>query len=282
MEIKSLKNISFDIIFEGFSQAFAKYEMQLSKEELFVMLNRRGFVQELSFGAFDNEKLVSFTFNGIGLFNGIKTAYDTGTGTVEEYRGQGLASKIFAYSVPFLKKHRVVQYLLEVLQHNEKAVSVYTKAGFRVSREFNYFVKEQKNIQLYSKESPKDYRLEQTELNQKLMEKFFDFNPSWQNNFDAIARKQDDFKTIGAFKDNELVGFCVFEPNSGDITLIGVNKKHRRKRIGTSLLKEALKLNKHNSVKLINSEIDCESINGFLKSNSISQTGKQFEMIKEL
>jgi ribosomal protein S18 acetylase RimI-like enzyme len=276
MEIKSLKNVSFDIIFEGFSQAFAKYELQLTKEELLVMINRRGFVAELSFGAFVNDKLISFTFNGIGSFNGIKTAYDTGTGTIEEYRGQGLASKIFTYSVPFLKEQGVTQYLLEVLQHNSKAVSVYTKAGF------NYFVKEQMNIQLYSKELCNDYSIKQTVLNQKLMTKFFDFNPSWQNSFDAISRKQDDFDTVGAFKDNKLVGFCVFEPNSGDITLIGVDKEHRRKGIGTNLLKEILKINLHDSIKLINSEINCESVNGFLKANSISSTGKQFEMIKEL
>jgi len=282
MEIKSLKNVSFDVIFEGFSQAFAKYDMQLNKEELLIMINRRGFVAELSFGAFVNDKMVSFTFNGIGSFNGLKTAYDTGTGTIEEYRGQGLASKIFAYSVPFLKKQGITQYLLEVLQHNTKAVSVYSKAGFKVSREFNYFVEEQKNIKFYSKAVSNAYSIKQTELNQKLMTEFFDFNPSWQNSFDAILRKPDDFKVIGAFKEQELIGYCVFEPNSGDVTQIAVNKEHRRKGIGTNLLKEAIKLNLHDSVKLINSEIDCESINEFLKSNSMLQKGKQFEMIKEI
>jgi len=282
MEIKSLNNISFNIIYEGFSRAFAKYEMQLNKEELLTMIRRRGFVAELSFGAFVNDKLVSFTFNGIGDYNGLKTAYDTGTGTIEEYRGQGLASKIFAFSVPFLKKQGITQYLLEVLQHNSKAVSVYSKAGFKVSREFNYFVEVQKNIKLYSKELSAEYSIKQTELNQKLMSDFFDFNPSWQNSFDAISRKQEDFNVIGAFKEHKLIGFCVFEPNSGDITQIAVNKEHRRNGIGTNLLKEALKSNLHDSVKLINSEIDCESINGFLKANSMLQKGKQFEMIKQI
>jgi len=283
MEIKSLNNISFNIIYEGFSRAFAKYEMQLNKEELLTMIRRRGFVAELSFGAFVNDKLVSFTFNGIGDYNGLKTAYDTGTGTIEEYRGQGLASKIFAFSVPFLKKQGITQYLLEVLQHNSKAVSVYSKAGFKVSREFNYFVEEQKNIQLYSEDINPDYSIKQTDLSQKeLISDFFDFNPSWQNSFDSILRKSTDFKITGAYKGNELVGICVFEPNSGDITQIGVSKKHRRKGIGTNLLKEALKSNLHDSVKLINSEIDCESINGFLKANSILQSGKQFEMIKQI
>ena len=95
--------------------------------------------------------MVSFTLNGIGSFGGIKTAYDTGTGTIENFRGQGLATKIFQHSVPSLKEAGISQYLLEVLQHNLKAVSVYKKQGFLVSREFNYFVEKMENVKIQSK-----------------------------------------------------------------------------------------------------------------------------------
>jgi ribosomal protein S18 acetylase RimI-like enzyme len=81
----------------------------------------------LSFGAFKNEDLLAFTFNGIGEYHGIKTAYDTGTGTLKEYRGQGLAKCIFQHSLPFLEEAGIRQYLLEVLQHNEGAVALYKK-----------------------------------------------------------------------------------------------------------------------------------------------------------
>jgi ribosomal protein S18 acetylase RimI-like enzyme len=107
------------------------------------MLKRRGFNPDLSFAAFDNNEIVSFTFNGIGNFNGIPTAYDTGTGTLKSHRGKGLATQIFEYSIPYLREAGIRQYLLEVLQHNTKAVSVYKNLGFKTSREFNYFA--QKN-----------------------------------------------------------------------------------------------------------------------------------------
>ena len=80
IRIKSLKDTSFDELFEAFRQAFAEYEMQLNRAELQAMLKRRGFDPELSFAAFDGDKIVSFTCNGIGDFNGIRTAYDTGSG----------------------------------------------------------------------------------------------------------------------------------------------------------------------------------------------------------
>ena len=100
MEIKSLENTCFGTLFEAFGQAFADYEVQLDETQLRRMLRRRGFDPRLSFAAFDGERIAAFTLNGTGNFNGLPTAYDTGTGTLEAYRGQGLAAKVFEHSIP--------------------------------------------------------------------------------------------------------------------------------------------------------------------------------------
>lgn len=72
--IKSLVNTSFDTIFEAFSEAFKEYEMQVNKEEHYTMIHRRGFSPELSFAAFEGDRIIAFTFNGIGTYNGAATA----------------------------------------------------------------------------------------------------------------------------------------------------------------------------------------------------------------
>lgn len=59
-------------------------------------------------------------------------------------------------------------------------------------------------------------------------------------------------------------------------------RNFRRKGIASILLKEILKTNRHNSIKVINTEVGCSSITKFLQSNSIFLEGKQFEMIKQL
>ena len=146
MEIKSLAKTDFDTIFKAFNQAFADYEIKINDVQLKAMLKRRGYHPELSFAAFDGNEIVAFTLNGIGNFNGVSTAYDTGTGTLKAYRGQGLATKIFEHSIPHLKEANIGQYLLEVLQHNTKAVSVYRNLGFEVSREFHYFMQKNEEI----------------------------------------------------------------------------------------------------------------------------------------
>lgn len=279
--IKSLKGIDFDLIFDSFNKAFKDYEMQVNKSELQTMLQRRGFIPELSFAAFKKDKIISFTFNGIGTFNGKKTAYDTGTGTIEEFRGQGLASRIFQYSIPFLKEAGISQYLLEVLQHNSKAVSVYQKLGFQVNREFNYFVEKMENIKIQSKTPKTEFKIKSIDLAtaQSSLD-FFDFNPSWQNSFESIFRNPGNFIVLGAFKEEKMLGYCFLEPNSGDITQIAVDKNFRRNGIGTLLLNEIVKQNRHHSIKFINTDVDCEAVNRFLQYHSIPLRGKQFEMIK--
>lgn len=247
------------------------------------MLRRRGFSAELSFGAFENDRLISFTFNGIGIYNDRKTAYDTGTGTLREYRGQGLAGQIFQHSLPYLREAGIQQYLLEVLKHNSPAVSVYRKQGFEVTREFSYFSVETQQITT-------DYH---SALNTLTIipanpveiinyQMWFDFYPSWQNSFEAIALQPKDFICKVALYKNSPVGYCVFEPHSGDITQIAVSPSYRRQGIAGALLAEVLKENQSATVKLINADNQHPSIGLWALKKGINKKGEQFEMILSL
>ena len=283
MEIKSLGKTDFETIFKAFNQAFSDYEVQLNREQLQTMWRRRGFNPDLSFAAFEKSDIVAFTLNGVGYFNGILTAYDTGTGTLKAYRGKGLATKIFEYSIPYLREANIKQYLLEVLQHNTKAVSVYRNLGFEVTREFNYFVWKNETLKNELKNADNLYSIEQIDIEKyDAVADFWDFCPSWQNCFESVQRAKEDFISLGVFLEKKLVGYCVFEPASGDITQIAVDKAYRRKGIATLLLHEISKRNKYEATKLINTEISCSSIIDFLKAKNIKITGKQFEMMRKI
>lgn len=282
LEIKSLSEIPFDIIFETHLKAFKDYPFQWSKEALLKTIKRRGYDAEISFGAFYENELVSFTLNGIGIYNGLKTAYDTGTGTVEEHRGKGLASKIFEYSIPFLETVGVEQYLLEVLEENEKAISVYKKQGFTVSRKFDCF---KINSIDWKLEDVKNSNVELKEIDfsfQLQMETMIDFNLSWQNNFQALLKKLTDFKLIGAFCKNDFVGYGIIEPETGDISQLAVDKKYRRMKIGTMILNELKKINCASIVKVVNVESNQNEIISFVTQNGIPKIVSQFEMVKQL
>lgn len=283
MEIKSLSKVEFEKIFLAFSKAFEDYEIQLNANELKAMWKRRGYDPNLSFAAFEDGNIVSFTLNGIGFFNGKKMAYDTGTGTLKEYRGQGLSTKIFDYSIPNLKKANINYYLLEVLQDNTSAVSVYQKVGFKVSREFNYFIWKNEDLKNGILNKDSIYSIEPFILNKyKSISDFWDFHPSWQNSFESIERAEKEFINLGVFVDKKLIGYCIFEPFSGDITQIAVDRDYRRNGVASLLLNEVSKYNRNTKTKLINTDIYCCSITDFLKAKNIGVTGKQFEMIKEI
>jgi len=218
--IKPLSGLGFNILHQAFAEAFADYGLPpMDSSSLARMLKRRGFDPDLSFGAFENGKLVSFTFNGIGVFKGVQTAYDTGTGTVKEFRGKGLARRVFLESMPYLADAGIKQYLLEVLQNNTKALPLYRDLGFQVTREFNFFTSETDKLILAQKANLSEYLFREiTDQELSGTDDFRDFCPSWQNSFDAVRRNLPDFRIIGAFAGNRLVGYGITEPTSGDMT----------------------------------------------------------------
>ncbi len=274
---------SLDELFAAFELAFADYEIQIDKTEHMTMLRRRGFDPALSFAAFDEGRIVSFTCNGIGNFYGTPTAYDTGTGTLKDYRGRGLATRIFEYSIPYLKQAGIVEYLLEVLQHNTGAISVYRKLGFEVTREFYYFRARPEQIEDKMKVIDLPYDLLNIDINEyDSIPSFWDFKPSWQNSIESIGRSPEGFVCRGLFTEEELIGYSVFEPASGDVTQIAVDRRYRRRGIGSLLFDDMLRAVKHDSIKVINTDMTCDPMTAFLRSKNMEPAGKQYEMIKKL
>lgn len=285
MEIRNLKDIGFDTLYRGFERAFADYEIKFDKEEIRSMLKRRGYNPELSYAAFDHDDIVAFTLNGTGTFNGLPTAYDTGTGTAKEYRGLGLAGQIFSHSIPFLKEAGIRQYVLEVLQNNQKAIALYRRMNFAVTREFDCF---RQSIAAITDPTGKNEHSECTIEPVtgdfiSLCEEFGDFEASWQNSTESIERGKSQLTFLGAFINGaEPAGYCVFDALTGDLTRIAVKHTLRRRGIGSQLLRCAIGRIKSDSIKVLNITSDNRSLPPFLSSKNIVLAGRQFEMTLQL
>ena len=281
MEIKSLEHTDFEALYLGFGRAFADYEIHFEKDEVRSMLERRGYTPRLSFAAFDKGEIVAFTLNGTGIFGGIPTAYDTGTGTVREYRGQGLAGKIFSHSLPFLKEAGIGQYLLEVLQNNNAAIGVYRGMGFETTRELYCHRQSKELIENHSVNG--DCRIEPVDADfVRQAQGFCDFNPSWQNSIDSITRGRSGLTCLGAMLDGETAGYCVLDASTGDLAQIAVKPEHRRRGIGSRLLHEATESMKTDFIKVLNIDSGNRTLPAFLESKRIGLASKQYEMILRL
>jgi len=281
--IHSLENTSFDELFACHIEAFKDYPFQWDYDAFRHMLKRRSFVPALSFGAYNDNRLVSFTLNGIGDFHGVRSAYDTGTGTMEAHRGKGLASAIFEHSVPVLKQAGIKQYVLEVLEENATAYSVYSKQGFSVSRTFDCFRSTSSEWKIPIRLLPAGIELKNIDFScQAQMEAMHDFPLSWQNSFQSLSNMPQSFACIGAFRGNDLAGYGIVEPATGDIPLLAVAHDERRKGIGTIMLCELQKRNKADIVKIVNIEAGQDASKQFVTSNGIPHIVSQYEMIKTL
>ena len=278
MEFKNFENIDFETLFHAFQQAFADYEIHFDKEEVRSMLTRRGYNPKLSFAAIKDGEIISFTLNGTGFFNGLRTAYDTGTGTLKEYRGHGIATKIFNYSHPYLKEAGIKQYLLEVLQNNHKAIAVYRQLNFNITRQFDCFKQTIKNIVNLQNNST-DLTIQPIDLEAvRQAQTFCDDIPSWQNSIESIERAKSQLIFLGAIRNDTVVGFCIIDPTTGDLTQLAVNPEYRRMGIGSAMLQRAIELMETDFIKILNISDDNQTLPQFLNSKNIPLATKQYEM----
>jgi ribosomal protein S18 acetylase RimI-like enzyme len=285
IEIKTLENTSFKQIYDTVSDAFSDYvePFDLTIDELKYMFERRGYDLNISFGAFDNSRLVGITINGIGNWNDRLTAYDSGTGIIKNYRKRGIARKMFGESLPVLRENGIDQYLLEVIKTNTGAYGLYKKAGFKVVRELDYFkidINELKYNKLVVKPGFHFRIIEKPDW--ETYRSFWDFEPSWQNSIDSLNRKIDCLKILGMYEKSNLIGYGIIERHTGDIPQFAISRKYRRQGLGTSLFRVMINHSEISSLRIINSDSSYSPFKIFMNSMGINAGKGQYEMVMEL
>lgn len=199
---KTLESISDEELCLAWQEAFADYAVSATASQLLAMFKRRGYMPEVSIGAFADNRIVSMTLNGIGRYNGMCTAYDTSTGTVMAYRRKGIAKRLFQEILPLLKQRNVQQYILEVLTSNVNAKALYLGIGFSVIREFCFFRQPVRDVheKLDAKTAGTPPNIQCIEISalpdDSCASEMWDFHPSWQNSGESMKSKYANY--IGA------------------------------------------------------------------------------------
>ena len=283
IEIKRLTDIPVAKVIDAFQKAFCDYAVSFGRRQIESMLTRRGYCRSLSFAAFDGDEIVAFILNGRGVYDGKESCYDCGTGTLPSYRGSGLAGRLFKESLPVLRQAGIVDYILEVLTDNVPAIALYRNAGFEVMADYRCYRQEAGRLVF-----DRPLKLDNISIrhigyeNLDRMSGFCDFVPSWQNSLESIRRAQPELIAMAAFIDDKAVGYSVCDPETGDITQIAVDRPYRRKGVATALLSEAVKASATASVKVLNVDARCLSMDGFLRSVNFEAGLSQYAMRKRI
>jgi len=134
----TLEKVSNEILFEAFMLSFQGFRItnETTYESFSEMLAERNYDATISIGAFDTEtgELVSYVLNSI-LERNEKTAYDILTGTLPNYRRQGISRTIFEKLKILLRQNEVKKYTTEVLKTNLGALELYLSVGFTIKNE---------------------------------------------------------------------------------------------------------------------------------------------------
>lgn len=216
-----------------FLRAFSDYfvPMNLTREQFSEMLTRRGARKEISVAAFEDDHPVGFTINAFDPYQGIPTLYDVATGVVPEARRKGIAQGIFQFSLAKLKETGAPRYVLEVFAKNTAAFALYKRIGFSVARDLG-FLSAQKKIQRYES----SFTVQTIEPMWDLFERYWDWQPSWQNSIASMQRAKMQKIVLGIYEGSELIGYGIVFPDTGDIPQFAIRHDHRKQGAGTTLL----------------------------------------------
>jgi ribosomal protein S18 acetylase RimI-like enzyme len=264
-------------------EAFDDYHLDMSymtEERIFKRCHKNNVDFSRSIAAFDGNRMVGFTLIGIDQWQGEPAAFDAATGIVPEYRGKGLARSMFDLALPGLRERGVRRFLLEVLQPNHPAISVYEKTGFKIKREFVIY-----DVQLATADPDLgagcDLSILPVGVDTILeFEKHADWVPSWENSFNAVDRVRDDLIGLGAFDGSRCVGVLAYYTTLNWVMSLVVDRSYRRRGAASKLLATLFtnQLDQHTKIKLNNVDMSDKGMMEMLDRAGFVRVIEQFEM----
>jgi ribosomal protein S18 acetylase RimI-like enzyme len=260
MQIRSLGGVSWDELARVFNDAFSDYAvpMAMTGESLANMQRRRGYVAEVSFGAYDGSRLVGFVLT---CLEGDR-AYNSGTGVVPSHRRGGLARELVETvigSVP------AASYVLEVLEDNARAIALYAGIGFVETRRFGCWTFDHRGEALPVIAAP----------DLAAIAAHADVAPAWQNSLGSLRRAREPYLALG-----DDTGAAVVFPASGDLALLTVARDARRRGRGTRLLRAA-RACASRPLRILNVDARAGDIAAFVVAAGAAPLARQIEMVRQ-
>ncbi|MEJ2114131.1 MAG: GNAT family N-acetyltransferase, partial [Flavobacteriaceae bacterium] len=163
--------------------------------------------------------------------------------------------------------------ILEVVSNNIQAIKSYNKSGFKTTRELVCF---KGNFQ--TTKSNKEVEIKELKNYQwNLMESFWDVNTTWQNSKNAMSRMKGDNDSLGAYINNQLVGYIIYTAKSNRIQQLAVHKDFRKLGIASKLIAQMTQ-KYGSSFSVINVDKNAKNITSFFNSVGFENYIEQLEM----
>ncbi|MBB5620802.1 ribosomal protein S18 acetylase RimI-like enzyme [Pedobacter cryoconitis] len=276
MEIRNLENIDLEKLVSVINLSFSDYivPMQLNLEKLKSKIVAEDVKLKLSTGVFDGGEMVGIMLHGLRDSGQGLIVYNAATGVIPAYRGKGLVREMYNYLLPELKRLQVKKMGLEVITGNLSAIKAYEKMGYIVARKLDCYTGK-----LQIKKHNRVTSLKEIDsFNWPELTTFWDTEPSWQNAIQALENSKEHCRLVGAYKNDLLIGYAIFNPTSRKVNQFAVDAAYRGQGIGNELFSYINEVVEGQEIYVFNVDDTAVSTLRFLKSVGLREQISQFEM----
>lgn len=274
MEIKSLQNTPIEAIVSTLNLAFSDYFVPINFTLEYV--NERwaasGVDYSLSFGVFDEDKLVGFIIHAINSYGKTRVAYNASTGVIPSHRRLGLLTKLYEKAITVLKENGIQKSTLECITKNERAILAYQKVGFQIDRYYHLY-----KFDWIQKTISTSFQIQTVEtFNFSDFKHLQNYLPSIENQEHCLEQYKDNLKAIRVSDENEILAYLIFHKTSKRIHRLGV-KQNDWKKFG-EILFSGLESDHYNIINIDASNKEMHQFFNKMKfDNYIDQYDMSFE-----
>lgn len=242
MDIKTLGNIDFDEFLDCFLVAFENYFVKMPTDKNYYKARWEAASVDfnLSYGLFDNERLIGFIIHAIDQRNGVVTAFNTGTGVIPEYRGKGIVKSIYEFAIKDLEQKGIEKSTLEVITKNEIAIRTYKSIGFEIYKKYRCF-NGTINLENYGAVDLEEIEFNKLDWENLPNQKFY----SWDNQKESIQKGN--YRFFRILKEKIIESFFVINPDTGYLAQFDLmsnsNEGWNRLFAGISQISDTIKIN---------------------------------------
>jgi len=277
IEIRSLRGTSPQVRTEAFNLAFADYVIpfQATTEYLQFRWAQARVDWDLSLGAFDGHRLIGFCWHGIDRVQGETLAYNSGTGVLPTYRGQGLVDRIYEQTWPLLREREVSRCSLEVIAGNDRAQHVYERIGFHSQRELVLMQGELDPEFLESHAAAVEIE-ELTEPPWAELEAMETVRPAWDFMLSGARTQPDGVRVLAIVDGRRLRAAAVLRDTDLTICWMAVAPEDRARGLASALLRKASE--RSSKWRMVNVDRRASGLLGLLTSAGMEEMLYQYEM----
>src|SRR3989344_1455706 len=267
MVIRALTGTSWETIYVSFAEAFENYviPMTFNKETTLNRWEISSLDLDLSYGAFDQGKLVAFVLH----IAGEEELYNLLIGVIPSHRGQHLIEKIYEKIEKELPHKRSS---LEVIRENRKALKLYEKLGFKIKRELLSF---KGVLQIPKTEFPGDYVIGPLSYSHE-MSRIKLNSPAFENSQACLSQHPEFHECHCLIKDERMLAYIIFTPQLNSIREIGALPPVE-KYLDPLLTK--MKLNGED-LRMMNIDAESRELQFYLQQRGLELFVTQLEMTK--